>query len=198
MNIEIGARVQTRDDRQVGEVHRVVVDLERQAVASIVALKGHLLSRDILVPLEYVDRADEDGVVLRLTEDELEKLPDFSYNEILTPPPTWAFPLPYPGGAIYVPVSQRERLGGNEVDLTPGVKVHATDGEVGEVDEVEVDTRSGRVDAFWVKTGRLLSHDVRVPAEWVDTVDERGIRLIGTRDDLDRQLGPESRARARS
>ncbi len=118
MNIEIGARVRTRDDADVGEVHRVVVDLERQAVASIVVLKGRLLSRDILVPLEYVERADEDGVGLRLTTDELKELPDFAYNEILTPPPTWAFPMPYPGGAIYVPVSQRERLGGNQPHRT--------------------------------------------------------------------------------
>jgi uncharacterized protein YrrD len=198
MNIEIGAHVNTRDQQHVGEVHRVVVDLERQAVASIVVLKGRLLSRDILVPLEYVEGADESGVVLRLTEDELEQLPDFSYNEILTPPPTWAFPLPYPGGAAYVPVSQRERLGGNEIDLTPGTKVRATDGDVGEVDEVEVDARTGRVDAFWVKSGGFISNDLRVPAEWVESVGEDGILLFATRDELDRQLGHESRARARS
>jgi sporulation protein YlmC with PRC-barrel domain len=198
MNIEIGARVRTSDDRDVGAVHRVVVDLERQAVASIVVLKGRLLSRDILVPLEYVERADEGGVMLRLTEGELEKLPDFSYNEILTPPPTWAFPLPYPGGAVYIPVSQRERLGGNEVDLTPGVKVYAIDGEVGEVEEVEIDPRTGQVDAFWIKTGGLGSHDLRVPAEWVDTVGEQGIRLVASRDELGTQLGPESQARTRA
>jgi sporulation protein YlmC with PRC-barrel domain len=136
--------------------------------------------------------------MLRLTEGELEKLPDFSYNEILTPPPTWAFPLPYPGGAVYIPVSQRERLGGNEVDLTPGVKVYAIDGEVGEVEEVEIDPRTGQVDAFWIKTGGLGSHDLRVPAEWVDTVGEQGIRLVASRDELGTQLGPESQARTRA
>src|SRR6476469_4547113 len=119
MDIEIGARVRSRDDDDVGEVHRVVVDLEAQTVASIVVLKGRLLSRDILVPLEYVEQADEDGVLLTLTSDELENLPDFAYNEILTPPPTWAYPMPYPDGSVYVPIQQRERLGNSEIDLVP-------------------------------------------------------------------------------
>ena len=197
MNIELGARVRTRDDADVGEVHRVVVDLDEQTVASIVVLKGRLLSRDILVPLRYVERADQDGVMLGLSTEELEQLPDFAYNEILTPPPTWTFPLPYPGGAVYVPVSQRERLGGNEVDLTPGTRVWAADGEIGTVDEVELDANSGRVDAFWVKSGGLFSHDMRIPAEWVEGLDEEGVRLAASRDEVESRLGPESRGRAR-
>lgn len=197
MNIEIGARVRTRDDADVGEVHRVVVDLEQEAVASIVVLKGRLLSRDILVPLEYVERADEDGLSLRLTTDELDELPDFAYNEIMSPPPTWAFPLPYPGGAVYVPVSQRERLGGNQIDLTPGTKVWATDGEIGEVDQVEIDATSGQVEAFWVGSGGVFGHDLRIPAEWVEGLGEDGVSLAASRADVEGRLSPESQGRHR-
>lgn len=196
MDIEIGARVRTRDDGDVGEVHRVVVDLEAQSVASIVVLKGHLLSRDILVPLDYVERADEDGVVLNLTTEELESLPDFSYNEILTPPPTWAFPMPYPDGSAYIPMNQRERLGGSELDLVPDTKVLARDGELGTVDRVELVEGTGRVDAFWVRSGGLFGHDLRIPAEWVEGVEEAGVILAATREEVEARLGPESRARA--
>jgi uncharacterized protein YrrD len=198
MNIEIGARVRTRDDADVGEVHRVVVDLDREAVASIVVLKGRLLSRDILVPLEYVERADEYGVTLGLSTDELEQLPDFAYNEILTPPPTWAFPLPYPGGAVYIPVSQRERLGGYQEDVTTGTRVWAIDGEVGSVDQVELDLQSGRLDAFWVRAGGIFPHDLRVPAEWVRSMDEKGVHLLATREQIDSRLSQESKARGRA
>lgn len=196
VTIEIGARVRTRDNGDVGTVHRVVLDLDRQAVASIVVLKGRLLSRDILVPFEAIEQVDDDGVLLNMTTDELDQLPDFAYNEILTPPPTWAFPLPYPGGAVYIPVSQRERLGGNQLDLTPGVQVYATDGEVGTVDQVELDAATGRVDAFWVRSGGIFSHDLRVPAEWVDRIDEEGVWLSASRDDLEAGLTQESQARA--
>ena len=197
MYIEIGARVRTREGSDVGEVHRVIVDIEQQAVTSIVVLKGRFLSRDILVPIDYVERADQDSVTLRLGKEELDQLPDFAYNEILTPPPTWAFPLPYPGGAVYIPVSQRERLGGHQLDITPGTRVHATDGAIGTVDRVELDERTDRLDAFWVKAGTIFSHDLRIPVEWVVRLDEAGLRLAATRDQIESRLGAESRLRVR-
>jgi uncharacterized protein YrrD len=195
MQIDIGARVRTRDEGDVGEVHRVVVDLDRETVASIVVLKGRLLSRDILVPLEYVESADDDGVVLSLTTDELEQLPDFAYNEFLTPPPTWAFPMPYPDGAAYIPMTQRERLGGNQLDLTPGSRVFASDGELGTVDQVEIEPASGRLDAFWVKTGGLFSHDMRLPAEWVESLDDDGVHVAATKNEVEARLSTESQVR---
>ena len=198
MDIEINSPVRTRDDAHVGQVHRVVVDLEREAVTGIVVLKGHLLSRDILVPLEHVERADENGVTLSLTTDQLEQLPDFAYNEILTPPPTWAFPLPYPGGAVYIPVHQRERLGRNEQDILTGAKVRAKDGEIGEVERVELEGRTGRVDAFWVRPSETFPDGVRIPVEWVADVGEQCIQVAATRAEIESGLGEESRARARA
>src|SRR4051794_25355659 len=64
MKIDLGARVLTRDEHEVGEVHRVVVDIDNEAVVAVVVLKGRLLSRDILVPIDFVDSAD--GNVVRL------------------------------------------------------------------------------------------------------------------------------------
>lgn len=195
MQIAIGARVRTREGRDVGEVHRVVVDLEQEAVTGIVVLKGRWLSRDILVPIDFVDQAGADGVTLRLTVDEVEALPDFSFNEVLTPPPTWAFPLPYPGGAIYIPVSQRERLSRTQEDILPGTKVWATDGQIGEVARVELDERTGRLDAFWLRRGS--GGELRVPVEWVASLDERGARLAASRQEVETILGPETEARRR-
>src|SRR3979409_2306420 len=164
MRIEIGARVRTRDGREVGEVHRVLVDLEDNAVTGIVVLKGRLLSRDILVPLDFIDRADEHEVVLTLTAEELDQLPEFAFNEILAPPPVWTSATPFPDWSVYVPILQRKRLGQHHIDITPGTRVFATDGEVGTVDEVELDPVTGELDAFWVRAGTIFKHDMRVPA----------------------------------
>jgi len=78
----------------------VLVDLEDDAVTGIVVLKGRLLSRDILVPLDFVDRSDEHEIVLTLTADELERLPEFAFNEILAPPPAWTLATPYPDFSV--------------------------------------------------------------------------------------------------
>jgi uncharacterized protein YrrD len=198
MKIELGARVRTRDGRDVGEVHRVLVDLEDDAVTGIVVLKGRMLSRDILVPLDFIDSADEDEVVLTLTADELEQLPEFAFNEILAPPPAWTMATPYPDFSVYVPILQRRRLGQHHVDITPGTRVFATDGEAGTVDEVELDPVTGELDAFWVRAGTIFPHDMRVPAEWVERVDDAGVHVAASRLDIETGLGPSSRARLAS
>jgi uncharacterized protein YrrD len=204
MKLDIGAPVHTRDGHQVGEVHRVVVDLVDSAVTGIVVLKGHLLSRDVLVPLDFIDRADEHGVVLRLDEDQLDQLPDFAFNEILAPPPAWTSAVLYPDGTVYVPIRQRKRLSDKQFDITRGTRVWATDGEIGNVDDVELDALTGELDAFWVRAGAIFAHNMRIPVEWIDHIDrddsgdESGIRLKGSKLDIEIGLGPLSRARLAS
>jgi sporulation protein YlmC with PRC-barrel domain len=194
MNIEIGARVRTRDGRHIGEVHRVVVDLDDKAVTGIVVLGGRLLARDILVPLEFIDRADAHEVELTLTADEVEQLPEFAYNELLAPPPAWTLAGPYPDGSVYVPIRQRKRLGQHHVDLTPGTRVWATDGEIGKVDEVELDPLTGELDAFWVRANTLFGHDIRIPSEWVNHIDERGVHVSAKKIEIETALTPQSQA----
>ena len=195
MNLEIGAPVRTRDGRHIGEVHRILVDLEDSAAVGIVVLKGRLLARDVLVPLDFVDHVDGDTVVLALDDNELDRLPDFVFNEILAPPPTWTAG-PYPDGTFYVPVRQRKRLGQHQVDLTPGTAVHALDGEIGRVDQIELDPVSGELEAFWIRADGVFGHDIRVPVEWVQRADDSGVYVKGSRSDIETRLGPPSRGLA--
>ncbi|MCC7107487.1 MAG: PRC-barrel domain-containing protein [Chloroflexi bacterium] len=180
MNIEIGARVLTRDRTEVGRVHRIVVDLEQQAVVSIVVLRGRLLPRDILVPIDFVADAEGDELRLTLSKDKLGDLPDFAYNEFFTPPPTWAFTLPYPGGVLYIPVRQRQRMSANQEDLLPGTRVHAKDGPLGTVDQVELEPDTDHLDGFWVRCETAGVQDVYVPVDWVTRLDESGVYLDAT------------------
>jgi sporulation protein YlmC with PRC-barrel domain len=193
VKIDIGARVRTRDDKTVGEVHRVVVDLDNQAVVSLVVLEGRLLSRDVLVPIDFIESSNPKEVTLRLAADELDQLPDFVYNEILAPPPAWTLAPIYPDGTAYVPIRQRKRLGRTQVDLTPGTRVWATDGEIGRVDEIELD-EFGELDAFWVRANGIFAYDVRIPAEWIARADESGIYVHGGRADIEAQLAMGSLA----
>jgi hypothetical protein len=192
MNIEINARVRTQDGADVGRVHRVVVDLEQQAVVSIVVLKGGLLKRDVLVPLDFVDQAAGHEVTLRLSRDELSHLPDFAYNQFFTPPPNWALPIVYPGGVVYLPISERQRLGPSEEDLVAGSHVRATDVDLGVVDRIEAEP-SGHLDAIWVRGSGGV--ELRVPVEWIDTIDDRGVSIAATRQEIVERLAHESEAR---
>jgi uncharacterized protein YrrD len=195
MKIVIGTRVRTRDRHVVGEVHRVVVDLQDRAVTAIVVLKGRVLTRDILVPLDFIDDADQHQVVLRVDRDRLDELPEFVFTEFLAPPPAWTLAGPYPDGTVYVPVRQRKRLGEHHIDLAPGTPVFASDGQVGHVDQVELEPDSGELDAFWVRAGHVFSYDIRIPTEWVESIDEAGVHVAGSRIDIETGLGPLSQGR---
>ena len=197
MKIEIGARVRTRHGRDVGHVHRVLVDLDDNSVTGIVVLKGHLLSRDVLVPLDFIERAVGDEVALTLDENELDQLPEFAYNELLAPPPAWTAAGPYPDGTFYIPVWQRKRLGQHHVDITSGARVHAIDGDIGRVDQVELDPVTGELDAFWIRADGIFGHDIRIPAEWIERADESGVYVKASKVDIETRLGPQSRALAR-
>jgi uncharacterized protein YrrD len=194
MNIEIGAPVRTRNGRHVGHVHRVLVDLDDNSATGIVVLKGRVLTRDVLVPLDFIDHVSDDEVVLTIDESELNQLPDFTFNEVIAPPPALTSVGQYPDGSFYIPVWQRKRLGQHHVDITHDTRVHATDGDIGRVEQVEVDPITGELEAFWIRADGIFRHDIRIPAEWIERADESGVYVKASKDDVERRLGAQSRA----
>jgi nucleotide-binding universal stress UspA family protein len=155
--ITLRGPVRTRDHRLVGEVHRVVVDLEQRAVVSVVVLGRDRLARDIVIPIDFIERLDESEVRLQLTAAELDNLPDFSHPDYVTPPSTWT---------SVPPAAQRERIGQHQQVVTRESQVVALDGHLGHVDGLEVDSDTGELMAFLVHT------NVRLPAEYVQASDE--------------------------
>ena len=194
--IHIRARVRTLDDELVGEVHRVVIDLDQRAIVSVVVLGRGPLARDVLVPVEFIETVDKDQLMLRLTREELDRLPDFAYNEYVTPPPTWTLLVPRIIGPAWLSVSERKRMSARQQDITPGSHVVAVDGDIGPVDRVEFD-RNGQLEAFWVRANRLFATDMRIPVEWIQETDVQGnLRIDASKADIETYLGHESRIRA--
>jgi PRC-barrel domain len=193
--IHIRAPVRTLDDELVGEVHRVVIDLEQRAIVSVVVLGRGPLARDVLVPVDVIEALDEDQLILRLTRDELDELPGFTYTEYVTPPPTWTSLVPRIIRPAWLAVSERKRLGAHQQDITPGSRVLGVDGDLGPVDRVEVD-RTGQIEAFWVRGDGLFATDMRIPIEWIQQTDVQGnLRIDATKADIETHLGHESRVR---
>jgi hypothetical protein len=193
--IRLRAPVRSLDNDNVGEVHRVVVDLEQRAVVSLVVLGRGPLGRDVLVPIEFIDRIQQGEIQLRLTRQELDELPDFEFNEFLTPPPTWTAFVPATDGPTLVPAAQRKRVGPRGQDITPGSRVVALDADLGSVDRIEVD-QTGTIEAFWVRADGIFATDMRIPAAWVERDDrEHQLRVRASGADIETYLGYESRRR---
>ncbi|MBI2953055.1 MAG: PRC-barrel domain-containing protein [Chloroflexi bacterium] len=193
LRIDIESEVITKDGHHVGKIDRVVMVPRSLEVTHIVIHKGRVLTRDIVVPVEAIDRTTKRHVILGVTVAEIESMPDFSEEEYMAPPQ--AAPIgPYVPGSVlwplayvYAPVIMHEErhIPEEAVDITEGTDVRCVDGKIGIVDEVVVDSETGRVTAFIVRKGTLLTKDVTVPVTWIKSADRDAIELACSRQEVE-------------
>jgi uncharacterized protein YrrD len=201
MQVDIQAPVYCRDGTHVGKVDRVVIEPDAKLVTHVVIHKGTWLSRDVVVPLDSVERTDAKGVYLRLSPAEVEALPDFLEVEWAVPAEGWVPPPGYFESVVLwppyfsqsaAPTRERQNIGAHEVAVTEGTDVECTDGKLGVVDQVVVDATTGRLEGFVVRRGILLTHDVVIPAPWIAHTDANVVRLNVTKDQVAREAQPLS------
>ncbi len=195
MQVDIQAPVYCADGTHVGKVDRVVIDPDAKRVTHVVIHKGTWLSRDIVVPLDAIERTDRHGVYLRLAPDQVNALPDFVEVEWAQPREGW---VPPPGyfesvvlwppyyGQPAAPTTERLRLGEHEVAITEGTDVECTDGKIGVVDRVLLDPETRRLEGLVVREGVILTHAVVVPARWVADASADAVRLNVAKDTVAR------------
>ena len=90
MRINLGTKVMTADGKDVGKIDRLVVDPRSERMQEFVVRKGFFTEHDIIIPIgEVDDRAgndDDDTIHLRMTEDQVKKLPDFVEHSYMDAP----------------------------------------------------------------------------------------------------------------
>src|SRR5580704_6808073 len=171
-----------------GEVKYLVVDPGERAVTHLVVEPGAAgearsgLAR--LVPLDHVDATGEE-IVLRYTEAEFEAgyeaplqlLPGGEGWRSAGGPVADGSAIPQIREMETVPVAPETEAGTTEVDEGRGDRVHATDGDIGRLLALQVDSADGRVTQVLLAAGHLLGRKlVTVPAGHVSGFDG-GIRL---------------------
>ena len=70
-------RITARDGTTVGKLDHVLLDSETRAVRGLVVRKGHLSTKDVMVPASWVERVGEDEIVLGVDRALLERLPEY-------------------------------------------------------------------------------------------------------------------------
>ncbi|MBC7224309.1 MAG: PRC-barrel domain-containing protein [Anaerolineae bacterium] len=187
-------------DGKAGRLAYVVVDEDDEVVTGLIVRHGVLLARDVVVPVHWVQRVDEEGIHLNATLKELEaqpvfrevdfRIPDPSARPIQGHPPAeqrvWLGPYVEVSTTARPMIAQRVRLGVDEDEITlgRGVEVMADDGELGTVDHVLVDPETHRVTHIVVRTGPLIPRDLIVPIEKVYSLGSERVAVHGTREEL--------------
>jgi len=72
-----GTHVESRDGK-VGVVDHVLLDPKQHTVTHIVVREGHLVHKDVAIPIDWVTEIDDGGVFLGVGRAEIEHLPDYT------------------------------------------------------------------------------------------------------------------------
>jgi sporulation protein YlmC with PRC-barrel domain len=186
----IGAGASCRDG-DCGTVTRVVIDPVARTITHLVVDPGPGGGLARLVPLDLVD-ATSGEIRLRCTRAEFDELDPAEETRFL--PGTPGYPgydpdqmllLPYYGvgmglglGATAAPVAVTyDTIPLDEVEVRRGEHVHATDGLIGRVQGLVIDSGSHRVTHVLLQEGHLWDRkDVAIPIRAVTGVAD-GIRL---------------------
>jgi uncharacterized protein YrrD len=197
MEFKSDAGVYTPDGQVVGHVDRVVLNPQTKAVTHIVVRKGLLFVEDKVVPLNFIQSADADRVVLRAAAGDLEKLPAFeeahyvplsdeeaqasAYAEGLAAPLYWYPPIGGWLGHDYVPpfgMEIEQNIPEHTIAVRHGARViTADDQDVGHVEQVFTAPESHRATYFLIAHGLITKTKKLIPATWVRDMSENDIHL---------------------
>jgi sporulation protein YlmC with PRC-barrel domain len=186
----IGAEVRGSDGG-LGELKRVVVNPIAKTVTHLLIEPKHRQGLGRLVPLDLVQGTGGGEIRLGCTKADFDQF-DFAEETSFRPgvddsyagyEPGDAFAWPYFGGNSSVPVTSVAVPVG-EVSVRRGDPVHATDGDIGKVEGLVVESRGHHVTHVLLQEGHLWGRrEVAIPIEAISSV-ESGIRLKISKQDV--------------
>jgi sporulation protein YlmC with PRC-barrel domain len=135
--------------------------------------------RETLVPVDQVEETTDDRIKLKCTRDDLNNMKPFEYEEYIhTEIPGYLYgPYVVPGVEYtsewvdtYMPV-KRQNIPAGEVALQRGARVEATDGYVGQVDELLINSTHMQVTHLVLLERHIFQkREITIPVSQIDHV----------------------------
>jgi sporulation protein YlmC with PRC-barrel domain len=199
----IGAKASCSDG-SCGEVRRVIIDPATDTVTHLVIQPEHRREAGRLVPLDLVETTAGE-VRLRCTRAEFGQLDRAEEDDVVEGSGSDGLlgdGLTYSGGEAYAPIGPAKlfNVGSQpvhprvivedvvphgEIQVSPGDRVHAVDGEIGRVRGLLADPDDDRVTHVLLQDGHLWGRkEVAIPISAVTGVQD-GIRLSITKQQVE-------------
>ncbi len=191
IDLPMNAEVQCSDGLAGHSTHVVVNPISKHITHLVV--KGNWpFNQEYMVPIEQVDETAPGWIRLKCSNDDLQdmqafvseeyiptRIPDFdSWQESYV---AWPMVLPAPGYSDFVHTVvavQHDNMPEGELSLHRGAKVEATDGYLGLVDELLVNSHNMHVTHLILRERHILKRrEVAIPVSQIDHVDEERVYL---------------------
>ena len=209
IEIKIGAAVKS-EGREVGRVARIVLDRNSyEGTHVVVKYGGPLNGRHVLMPLDWISGSEPDQVRIERTGAQLAELPDFEVEHYArldeldreefehprskVKPSNWvnyvvplvanAFGDPYHTPGVVV---TDQMVKPSEGIIRRGCAVESRDGhKVGQVQELLLSEPDWRLTGVIIERGFVLTHPMRIPADWITRIGRDRIVLNRTREQVE-------------
>lgn len=180
-------------DGPAGQSTYIIVNPINQQITYLVVKCDWSPFDEVLVPMEEVDTTDPDQITLKCTREELSSMPLFTEEVFIHMDPpdggdesgdylSLPFVTAMPGfymddSGDYVAV-ERENVPQGEFAVQRGARVEATDGFVGLVDELLVNSSNMQITHLVLKERHMLGQrEITIPVSQIDRVEEDTVYL---------------------
>jgi len=199
MQFREGTTVYTATDEKIGDIERFVIDPRAEKIAGLVVRKGFFFTQDRVIPVNDVQEANADRVILKPSVRGEDEFPPFEETHYVEPGrtemremfngdlrrPIYYFPplgVANWGSAVYdtpaIPVSERNIPEGT-VAVKENASVITRDGEhVGDVERIIAAPNTDHISHIAVTQGLLFEEEHLLPAAWIQNAREGKVHLV--------------------
>ncbi len=181
-NIPVNAEVECTDG-PVGYSTAIIVDPATYQVTHFVVREKNQPHSPRLVPVDLVSETSHNLIRLNCAKAELANQPSFADVEYRTVEVPYYQSTGYSGAPYYMPEVtvipvEHEHVPEGQMALREGTLVEATDGLVGQIDELLVEPTSGKITHLVLREGHLWGQKaVMVPLSFIKKVENDTVYL---------------------
>jgi sporulation protein YlmC with PRC-barrel domain len=177
-------------DGQIGRSTYIIVNPVTQEVTHVVISDDSYNHTERLVSVRHIRDSDSDMIRLDCGSEEVAKMEPFEELEFIpttVPDPYYlpaepfdAYAWPYVTATEelhYVKMVHRH-IPPYEREIRRGAHVHASDGQIGQVDELVIDRETLHITYLVLREGHLWGQkDIMIPVDEIETINENNIYL---------------------
>jgi sporulation protein YlmC with PRC-barrel domain len=184
--IDLPAKAEVHcSDGAVGRSTYIIGNPISHQITHLVVKSNRTPFKEYLVPVDQVEETTPELIRLKCTRNDLYEMEPFEYEEyIRTETPghlSWPYVLPmelYPEEVVsYIPV-KFQNVPQGELAVRRGARVEATDGYIGQVDELLINSNNMQVTHLVLLERHILKQrEITIPISQIDHIFENTIYL---------------------
>jgi len=182
MDIPINAKVSCSDG-PCGRSTHVILMPTTEKITHLVISNGVFPETEYMIPIDHIAESTPELIRLNCTRAELSKMPSFDQVKFIPSNLTGFTASPYMMWPYYAPDAEfikieMEHIPANELAITRGTSVEATDGKVGRVDEFLINPKTNHITHLVLQEGHPWGRkDVTIPVSQIDHYKENTVYL---------------------